>query len=77
MGTHTAKSADRVTATLQTFNDLPDDARVRSAVVCKLLDCSRATLWRKVSAGSVPQPMRECANVMRWRVGDLRKHLAQ
>lgn len=76
MGIHTDRSTARVAATLRTFNDLPDDAQIRSAVFCKLLDCSRATLWRRVSAGSVPQPMRECPNVARWRVGDIRKHLA-
>jgi predicted DNA-binding transcriptional regulator AlpA len=76
MGIHTDKGAAQLAATIQTFDDLPDAAQVRSAVFCKLLDCSRATLWRRVAAGSVPKPMREGPNVARWRVGDIRKHLA-
>lgn len=70
------KSKARTAETVKAFNDLPDDAQVRGAVVCGLLDCSRATLWRKLQARALPQPRVLGVNVHRWRVGDLRSYLA-
>ncbi|MBT2304695.1 AlpA family phage regulatory protein [Variovorax paradoxus] len=63
-------------ATLETFHVLPSDARVKTETICTLLACSRTTLWRRVKAGAFPAPIRQASNVVRWRVGDVRKHLA-
>lgn len=63
-------------ATLESFHLLPDGARVKTSTVCMLMACSRTTLWRRVSAGKFPAPIREASNVIRWRVGDVRKYLA-
>ncbi|MDO9404845.1 MAG: transcriptional regulator [Polaromonas sp.] len=65
----------RIYESLESFDSLPADAQVRAAVVCRLLDCSRATLWRKLQQKTIPTPRREATNVLRWRVGDLREYL--
>ncbi|CAN7590840.1 transcriptional regulator [Variovorax sp. LjRoot175] len=71
-----AAPAGSARATLETFHVLPSDARIKTETVCTLLACSRTTLWRRVKEGAFPAPMREASNVIRWRVGDVRKHLA-
>lgn len=60
---------------LKNFDSLPEDARVRQPVVEALFGFSSATLWRRVKAGSIPQPLKDygCTS---WRVGDLRQSLA-
>lgn len=72
----TDKAKARTAASVKAFTDLPDDALVRCAVVCGLLDFSRATLGRKLQARQLPQPHVMGPNVHRWRVGDLRSYLA-
>jgi predicted DNA-binding transcriptional regulator AlpA len=72
----TEKAKARTAASVKAFTDLPDEAFVRCAVVCGLLDFSRATLGRKLHARQIPQPIVMGPNVHRWRVGDLRTYLA-
>lgn len=59
------------------FGALPDCAFVDARVVCPLYGISPATLWRHISRGLVPQPVKLSSRSTRWRVGDLRKHLRQ
>lgn len=61
---------------LESFDSMPDAAFVRTAIVVRLMDCSRATLWRRLRAEQIPAPRPFSAKDMRWNVGDLRKYLA-
>jgi predicted DNA-binding transcriptional regulator AlpA len=72
----TAAPAGSVKATLETFDRLPDSARITTEAFCLLGSFSRTTLWRKAKEGIAPSPIRESANVIRWRVGDVRRYLA-
>ncbi len=58
------------------FDCLPDTARAALPVVCCLFSISKATAWRRVKLGLLPQPIREGGST-RWLVGDLRRALAQ
>lgn len=60
---------------LKHFDSLPDSANVKEPVVCGLLDCSPATVWRRVKDGGLPQPTR-LGRMTFWNVGQLRKALA-
>jgi predicted DNA-binding transcriptional regulator AlpA len=60
---------------LKFFDSLPDSANVRQPVVKGLLDCSDATVWRRVKDGGLPQPIR-LGRMTFWNVGELRKSLA-
>lgn len=69
--------ATKVTVqTLENYERLPDDARVRLPVVQMLFAVAPATVWRRVKAGTIPQPAKT-GGVTSWRVGDLRAALAQ
>jgi len=61
---------------LESFDSMPDAAFVRTAVVVRLFDCSRATLWRRLRAAQIPAPLAFSPKDRRWNVGDLRKYLA-
>ncbi len=61
---------------LSVFDDLPESAFVSLYVVCALFGCSPATIWRRVRAGQLVMPHRIGLRTTRWRVGDLRKALA-
>lgn len=43
--------------------------------VAELLGVHRRTVWRLVSSGDLPEPIRISAKVVRWRVVDLEDHL--
>lgn len=59
---------------LVAFDQLPDAAFVPLPVVCALLGCSPATVWRRVRTGQLPQPHRLGTRTTRWSVGDLRSN---
>lgn len=61
------------------FTDLPDEALIRPKhlLQLKLVPFSATTLWRKCRLREFPQPIKVSAGVTAWRVGDIRKHLAQ
>jgi predicted DNA-binding transcriptional regulator AlpA len=61
---------------LTNFDTLPDSAFVRLPTVTALFACHAATIWRRVAAGDLPQPVRLGPRVTAWRVGDLRAKLA-
>ena len=63
------------------FDALPDSAYVREAQLVKspkrpglpvLLPFSAPTLWRKVKAGTFPQPIKLSERVTAWPVGAIR-----
>lgn len=58
------------------FDTLPDSAFVSLPVVCGLLSCSAATVWRRVREGYLIAPHRLGKRTTRWRVGELRQNLA-
>ena len=61
---------------LRSFDQLPDTAHVRQAVVKALFGCSDATVWRRVRDGGIPRPHKLSARVTAWNVGELRSALA-
>lgn len=61
---------------LKAFQDAPDDARVRITTVTALYCVGPATVWRRVKAGLIPAPRKDIGTTY-WRVGDLRRALAQ
>jgi predicted DNA-binding transcriptional regulator AlpA len=69
--------ADAIPVSLKNFDSLPDSANVRLPVVTGLFDCSRSTVWRKVRDGTFPAPRKLSARSTAWRVGDLRRHMAE
>jgi predicted DNA-binding transcriptional regulator AlpA len=60
---------------VEQFDALPDDARVRVAIVAALLGQSVASTWRHARAGLIPKPLKTGPRATTWRVGDLRDHL--
>lgn len=66
--------APAIPDSLKHFDSLPDSANVKEPVVCGLLDCSPATVWRRVKDGRLPQPTR-LGRMTFWNVGQLRKAL--
>lgn len=65
-----------IPSALANFDRLPDAAFVRLPVVCGLLGCSRATVWRHAAHGLLPAPVKLSAGSTAWRVSDIRQHLA-
>jgi len=57
---------------LRNFDSLPDSAGVSIKVVRGLVDCSAATVYRKIRAGTLPSPKRLSRGMARWNVGELR-----
>ena len=62
---------------IQGFDNLPDSAGVRIAVVCALTGFSRASVWRHSRPGGLlPGPVKVSEKVTVWPVGALRRVLA-
>ena len=57
------------------FDDLPDITLLRVAQVASLVGVSVPTIWRRVSAGQFPSPIRIPPRQTAWRVGDLRAYV--
>lgn len=69
-------SGDAVLETLRRFDDLSDSVRVRAPVVKALYGgISNATLFRRISSGSIPAPQRDSLRCNSWPIGTLRRHL--
>ncbi|MGD9721457.1 MAG: helix-turn-helix transcriptional regulator [Pirellulales bacterium] len=49
---------------------------VTAAEVAHLLGVSPRTLWRQLSAGQIPQPVR-FGGTVRWRIDEVRKWIAE
>jgi prophage regulatory protein len=57
---------------IQRIDSLPDSAGVRLPVVCAVLGCSPATVWRHVRLGLLPAPRKVSPKITTWPVGALR-----
>jgi prophage regulatory protein len=58
------------------FNSLPDCALLRQRQLLTVVPFSSATLWRRVQAGTFPQPVRlEGGRVTAWTWGSVRAWL--
>lgn len=62
-------------AALESFDLLPDDAYLRISVLLCLYGYSRATLYRNIKKGIVPEPDRIGERIAGWRVGAVRESL--
>lgn len=60
---------------LLSFDDLPDAALVDVYTITALAKRSRASVWRDVKAGRLPQPIAIGPQARRWRVADVRAYL--
>ena len=49
---------------------------VSAADVARLLQVSTRTLWRQLSAGQIPKPVR-FGGTVRWRIDEIRKWIAE
>lgn len=59
------------------FDALPDAALIRQRQLLPILPFSNVTLWRRVKDGSFPRPHQiDNSRITCWRVGDVRKWLA-
>lgn len=63
-------------AALESFDSLPDDARVRLPAVKVLFGFSMPTLYRRVKAGNLPAIQRD-GGIAYMRAGDLRAALRE
>jgi len=59
------------------FDALPDSAFVRlNQLLHGVLPFSASTTWRKVREGRFPQPVKVSCQITAWRVGEVRRWLA-
>jgi predicted DNA-binding transcriptional regulator AlpA len=70
--TRRAARAEHTLKAIKGFDALPDSAGVRLPVVCAVLGCSPATVWRHVRIGLLPAPRKVSPKVTTWPVGALR-----
>ena len=61
---------------LRNFDFLPHSAFIRIRVVQGLLACSRATVYRRISDGTLPPLVHPSPGVAAMNVGELRRFLA-
>lgn len=78
---HLTKKVDakrvRTLSLLSNFDKLPDDMLVRVPVVSVLFSASEPTIWRWVKQGLIPAPTKVGPGISAWKVGGLRKTLAE
>ncbi|MBF9022934.1 helix-turn-helix transcriptional regulator [Roseobacter sp. HKCC-CH-9208] len=60
---------------LETLTSLPAEALVSAKELSILSGRSRASIWRDVQAGRLPQPIAIGPQARRWRVSDVRAYL--
>lgn len=58
------------------FDAKPDSALISVRAVATLLDIHTNSVWRLARSGKLPAPIKLAEQTSRWRVGDLRKTLA-
>jgi len=58
------------------LTELPADGFIRQAHLLRLVPFSSATLWRRVSCGRFPHPVKLGDRITAWRVADVRRFLA-
>jgi hypothetical protein len=70
------RSAERNAQTsLNTFDELPDDARVKLSLVARLHGVSEITVRRWAKSGILPPPVK-VGGLNLWNVGALRRSLS-
>lgn len=60
---------------LRDFDELPNAAVVDVRIVAALCGWNTGTVWRHVSEGNFPKPIK-IGGSTRWRVSDLRSYLS-
>lgn len=60
---------------LEALTSMPPEALVSAKELSILSGRSRASLWRDVKAGRLPQPIAIGPQARRWRVSDVRAYL--
>ena len=60
------------------FDDLPDAAliQIRQLLHFDVVPFSGTTIWRKCRSNEFPKPIKVSKGITAWRVGDIRKYLA-
>lgn len=61
---------------LTQFDALPNSALVDIKTFAAISGRSVPSTWRDLKAGRIPKPFSTGPNSTRWRVGDIRAHLA-
>ncbi len=65
---------------MSTFNSHPsppaEPLLIAAADVARLLDVSTRTLWRQLSAGQIPKPVR-FGGTVRWRLEEVRQWISE
>jgi prophage regulatory protein len=59
------------------FDDLPDEAFIRLAVVLELVPVARSQLYNWIAAGKFPAPVPLGHRSVAWRVGVIRQWLRE
>lgn len=64
---------------LTRFEDLPDDALIRlnQILAWHIVPYSTSTFWRRCRNNEFPQPIKVSTGITAWRVGEVRRYLAQ
>lgn len=57
------------------YGALPQTGFIRAADLIPILSFSSSTLWRRVNAGTFPQPVKLSERVTAWRVEEIRAWL--
>jgi predicted DNA-binding transcriptional regulator AlpA len=58
---------------LVALSTLPETGFLRQSQVLGFIPISKSTLWRRVTAGSFPAPLKLPARVTVWRAEDVRR----
>lgn len=58
------------------FSNKSDEALVDDKILAAVYGTHRNTIWRWARSGKLPAPLKVSDATTRWRVGDIRKHLA-
>lgn len=59
----------------ENYGALPKTGFIRIAGLIPIVSFSAATIWRRVHAGTFPQPVKLSERVTAWRVEDIRTWL--
>lgn len=76
MKTTTDLETESTSNTIRNFDHLPDSAFIRLPVLVVLFSISKASVWRRVSDGTIPKPIKLSIRTTVWRVGEIRHALA-
>jgi prophage regulatory protein len=73
----TPQKSRNATASVIDLDNAPDSAFVRqSQLLAGAVPFGKSTLWRRIKAGTFPQPHRFAdGRITAWRVGDIRAYL--